>query len=240
MNKGGLITRLFVRSYIHMDIKPGNTVRIVTGSDPAREKVFVKGSVAYDVRDHTAILAQTDPPILASMLGNEVIVTYLIRKNDVMVRHGVHGRIVEFFDYVLASGRMAKAVKVEMVGEAEPYSVRTTFRVAPTGHSSISMAIRGTAIKVLDISLGGARFSYHKSLDLQPTTVVSASLKMDGRTYGLEARVLRTRDGINEGFGHDLRFASVEFVNLDRAVEHALSRKIRAVERESLPREQPA
>src|SRR5208337_563140 len=124
MNKGGLITRLVVRSYIHMDIKPGNTVRIVTGSDPAREKVFVKGSVAYDVRDHSAILAQTDPPILASMLGNEVIVTYLIRKNDVMVRHGVHGRIVEFVDYMLASGRMAKAVKVEMVGEAEPYSVR--------------------------------------------------------------------------------------------------------------------
>ena len=222
-----------------MDIRPGHTVRIVTGSDPVREKVFVKGSVAYDVRGETAILGQTDPPILASMLGSEVVVTYLIRKNDVMVRHGIPARIMEFVDYLLASGQMVKALKVALVGEAAPYSVRKTTRVAPVDQSSLSMAIRGTSIRVLDISLGGARFSYHKSLDLQPATLVSASINVDGRTYGLEARVLRTRDGIGEGVSHDLRFASVEFVNLDRTVEHALSRKIRAVERHDPRKKDP-
>jgi hypothetical protein len=223
-----------------MDIKPGHTVRIVTGPDPAKGKVFVKGSVAYDVREGTAILAQTDPPVSTSMLDKEIVVTYLIRKSDVMVRYGFRARIAEFVDHMLDSGRMAKALKVEMVGEAGPYSVRTSNRVAPMGQSDLSMAIRGTTIKVLDISLGGARFSYHKSLDLQPTAVVRASIEMDGRTYGLEARVLRTRDGIGEGFSHDLRFASVEFVNLDRAIEHALSRKIHDVQRESAQREKPA
>ncbi len=222
-----------------MDIRPGHTIRIVLGLDPTKGRVFVKGSVAYDVREETAILAQTDPPISTSMLDKEIVVTYLIRKSDVMVRHGFRARIAEFVDYMLDSGRMAKALKVEMVGEAGPYSVRTSNRVTPTGQSDLSMAIRGTAIKVLDISLGGARFSYHKSLELQPATVVRANIEMDGRTYGLEARVLRTRDGIDEGFSHDLRFASVEFINPDRAFEHALSRKIQAVGKESVHKEKP-
>jgi hypothetical protein len=223
-----------------MDITPGHTVRIVLGPEPGKTKVYVRGSVAYDVREQTAILAQTDPPILSPKLGSEIVVTYLVGKNDVMARYGVRARIADFVDYLLASGKMVKALRVEMIGEAGPYSVRTTSRVAPTGTSSLSMAIRGTAIRVIDISLGGARFSYHKSLDLQPATVVSASIKVDGTTYGLEARVLRTRDGNGEGLSHEIGYASVEFLNLDRTVEYALSRKIRAVERESFRKGRPA
>ncbi len=217
-----------------MDIKPGLSIRIVTEVDVTRERIHVKGSIIYDVKEGTAILAQTDPPILKSMLHKEVTITYLTKDKDVMVRHGFPARIVEFIDYNLNSGQQVRALVVERTGNEQPYSIRMSYRVAPTGRSELTMTIYGTAINILDISLGGARFTYDKSLKLEPDAIVNASIEMDGRPYGLEARILRTWYGDSEGVNHGLRFASAEFVNMSKTVEYALSRKIHEVERESL------
>jgi hypothetical protein len=220
-----------------MDIKPGLSIRIVTEVDVTRERIHVRGSIIYDVKEETAILAQTDPPILKSMLHKEVTITYLTKKNDVMVRHGFPARIVEFIDYSLNSGQQVRALMVERTGNEQPYSIRMSYRAAPTTKSELSMTIYGTVVNVLDISLGGARFSYDKSLKLEPDAIVNANIEMEGRPYSLEARILRTWYGDSEGPRHDLRFASAEFVNMSRTVEHALSRKIHEIERESLHKE---
>jgi len=224
-----------VRKYLYTDMSPGLTIRIVTGMDVAREIIFVKASIVYEVKGQTAILAQTDPPLLASTLHKDIIVTYLVKRDEVMARHGFPARIVEFIDYTLSSGKAVEAVVIEKTGEEQPYDVRMFYRVVPTGRSDLSMTIHGTPIQVLDISLGGARVSHDKSLDLQSNAVVNASIEMNGRAYSFGARVLRTWDGESEDF--KLRFASMQFTNMDETLQYALSQKIHGIERESLPEE---
>jgi hypothetical protein len=220
-----------------MDIKPGLNVRIVTDVDLTKERIFVKASTVYDVKGQTAILAQTDPPILKSMLNKEITITYLVRKNDAMVRYGFLAKIVEFIDYSLEAGKMVKALEVDGITEAQPYNIRMSYRVTPTVQDGLTMAINGTPINVLDFSLGGAKLSCDRSVKLKMDSVVSSSIEMGGRTYSVKARVIRSWDGQSEGFSQNLRFASIEFVNVDRTIEQALSQKIRDIERQSLHRE---
>ena len=212
-------------------------MRIVTDVDLAKERIFVKASTVYDVKGRTAILAQTDPPILNSMLNEDITITYLKRKSDAMERHGFLAKIVEFIDYSLDSGKMVKALEVEEIGEAQPYNIRMFYRVTPTAHDGLTMEIDGTPINVLDFSLGGARLSCHRSVRLKTDSVVNANIETGGRTYSVKARVIRTWDGESEGFSGNLRLASIEFVNMDRTIEQALSQKIQDIERQSYYRE---
>jgi len=214
-----------------MDMSPGLTIRIVTGMDVPREIIFVKASIIYEVKGQTAVLAQTDPPLLTS--HKDIIVTYLVKRNEVRARYGFPARIVEFIDYTLSSGELVKALVVEKKGEERPYNVRMFYRVAPTGHCDVSMTIHGTPIHVLDISLGGAKVSHDTSLELESNAVVNASIEMNGRSHSFGARVLRTWEGEDVR----LRFASMEFTNMDKTLQYALSQKIRGIERESLPKE---
>ncbi len=220
-----------------MDIKPGLNVRIVTDVDLARERIFVKASTVYDVKGRIAILAQTDPPILKSMLNKHITITYLKRKNDAVVRHGFPAKIAEFIDYSLESGETVKALEVEGIGEAQPYNIRMFYRVSPTAQDRLTMAINGTPIHILDFSLGGAKLSCDRSVKLKTDSVVSTSIETGGRTYNVKARVIRTWDGQSEGFNQNLRFASIEFVNMDKTIEQALAQKIQDIERQSLHRE---
>lgn len=220
-----------------MDIQPGLNVRIVTDVDLARERIFVKASAVYDVNGRTAILAQTDPPILKSMLNKDITITYLKRKSDAMERHGFLAKIVEFIDYSLDSGKMVKALEVEEIGEAQPYNIRMFYRVTPTDRDGLAMEIDGTPINVLAFSLGGVKLSCDRSVRLKTDSVVNASIETGGRTYSVKARVIRTWDGESEGFGQNLRLASIEFVNMDRTIEQALSQKIQDIERQSFLRE---
>jgi len=219
-----------------MDIKPGQSVRIVTEADAARESIVAKASTVHEVNGSTAILAQTDPPILKSMLQKDLIITYLARKNDAAERQGFLAKILEFIDYRLNPEHTVKAIVVKRVGKERPYNIRMFYRATPTGRSGLSMTVNGTPVHMIDVSLGGAKVSHDRSLKLQHDSIVSACLEMDGKTYIAEARILRTWDGPIEGF-KGLFFATMQFVNMDRKVERALSLKIQDVQRELLQKE---
>ncbi|HUJ69163.1 MAG TPA: hypothetical protein VLW86_06545, partial [Syntrophorhabdales bacterium] len=194
----------------------------------------VKSSKVYDAQGDILILAQTYPPLPESMRRKDIIVTFLTRRNGVMARHGFSARIVELIDYSLSSGEKVKALEVERIGEPEPYCVRMCYRVHPTNQSGLSMMIDGTKVSLIDISLGGAKVCYDESLWLESDTVAKASIDMDGRTYVIEAHLLRTWSGASEGFSDDLRFAALQFMHMPKKVEDALSQKIRDIERQAL------
>jgi len=220
-----------------MSIRPGLNVRIVTDPDVAKERILVKGSTVHDVQEPVIILAQTDPPILKSMLHKEVIVTYLIKEKGNAVRHGFPAELVEFIDYTLSSGQQTKALVVKRTGPEKPYNIRRFYRVSPTGRSSISMSIFTNNVNIIDVSLGGAKIAYSAPLDLKPDEIVRIDLKIEGKVYALEARTLTTWEEDYEGVRRDLWFASVEFVNMSRTAQYALALKIQDIERESLQRE---
>lgn len=220
-----------------MSVRPGLSTKIVTDIDEAKERIVVKGSTVYDVQEPSIILAQTDPPILKSMLHKELTVTYLVREKDDTVRHGFSAELVEFIDYRLNSGQQVKALVVKKTGPEKLCNIRMSYRVNPTGHSAITMSVLANTVNIIDISLGGVKITYGTSLVLKSDDIVQVGLEIDGRTYTSEARILRTWQGDHEGARHDLWFATAEFANMKRTVEYALSRKILDIERESRQRE---
>jgi hypothetical protein len=217
-----------------MSIRPGIGTRIVTDIDVTKERISVKDSTVYDVQEPVIILAQTDPPVLKSMLHKEVIVTYLAKGKGDPVRLGFTAELAEFIDYNLNSGRQVKALLVRRTGPEKPYNTRMSYRVSPTGRSNVSMSVLGNKVNIIDISLGGAKFTYSDPLVLRLDDIVKTALEIDGRVHTLEARIVRTWQGHYEGARGDLWFASAEFVNMSKTVEYALSPKIRDIERESL------
>ena len=102
-----------------MSIRPGLSAKIVTDLDVVKERILVKGSTVHDVQEPVIILAQTQPPILKSMLHKEVIVTYLVKEKGDAVRHGFTAELVEFIDYALSSGQQAKALVVKKDGSGK-------------------------------------------------------------------------------------------------------------------------
>jgi hypothetical protein len=220
-----------------MALRPGLSTRIVTDVDVTKERILVKGSIVYDVQEPTVILAQTDPPILKSMLHRDVIVTYLTKEKDDEVRYGFTAELVEFIDYSLSSGQEVKALVVKRTGPEKPYSIRMSYRVAPTGRSNMIMSVYANKVNIIDISVGGAKFTYAASLTLKADEIVQVGLEIDGRDYTLEARILRAWQGDSQGASSHLWFASAEFVNTSKTMEQVLSRKIREIELESRQRE---
>lgn len=217
-----------------MDITRGFDIRIVTETNATGAETLVKSSKVYDARGKILILAQTYPPLPESMRRKDIIITFLIRRNGAMARHGFSARIVDLIDYSLGSGEKVAALEVERIGEPEPYCVRMCYRVHPTNQSGLSMRIDGTKVSLIDISLGGAKVCYDESLRLEPDTVANASIDIEGRTYVIEAHLLRTWNGASEGFSDDLRFAALQFMHMQKKVEDALSQKIRDIERQAL------
>jgi hypothetical protein len=216
-----------------MSIRPGLNVRIVTDPDVAKERILVKGSTVHDVQEPVIILAQTDPPILKSMLHKEAIITYLEKKKDGVARQGFTAELVEIIDYSLNSGQQTRALVVRRTGPEKPYSIRMSYRVGPTGRSRVSMSVFANSVNIIDISLGGVKFTYGMPLVLVFDEVAPVGLEIDGKAYALEARILRRWRGDNEGARRDLWFASAEFVSMSKTVERVLSRAIHDIERES-------
>jgi hypothetical protein len=220
-----------------MNIRPGTSTRVVTEIDPANDKIRVGSSLVYDARGSTIILAQTDPPVPKSMLGGQVIVTYLVKEKGDLVRHGFPARVCEFVDYDLNSGQFAKAIAVEKTGEPSPYSIRMFYRVTPSEKNRLTMSILGKRVNIVDISLGGARINYSKPVALHPDTVFPVRLEIDGRFYDLDARVLRVWFVEGHTVGRLHHFASIEFAEIDKNLETALSRKIHDIERLAIAEE---
>jgi len=217
-----------------MNIKPGSNIRLVTEIDLARERIHVKSTTVYDVNGSFIILAQTDPPVLKSMLHKEVIVTYLKREKEGMARYGFPATVMDFVDnYKLSDSQVAKAVIVSAKADATPYSIRMFFRVEPTTRSNLTMTVEHAEVNIIDISLGGVKFSHDRRLPLNPNTVVEVSIGIDGKTHQLQARILRNWEPDNERLRSQLRFTSAEFLHMKKNMEHELSRKIHQIQAEA-------
>ncbi len=214
-----------------MAIKRELGIRVVTDDNSSRSGILIRSSVIYDIRGANVIIAQTDPPIARSMFQKEVMVTYLRDGEKGPLRVGFPGKVTEFWDeYELSSSEKVKAVTITRKGEPSPYNIRMSYRVEPTSKSNISMTVDDHRVNIIDLSLGGVRFSYDKELALVHYEAVRIVLTIDGKPLSLDARILRTWGG--DGVRSGLMFASAEFPTMSIAAEHELSKKMREIERE--------
>jgi len=210
-----------------VSIRPGASVQLVVEVDLRAERLDVRNSTVYDTDKERLVVAQTEPAIKTSKLHKEITITYLEEEKDRSVRYGFLAIVTGFIDYDdLASARRVGAVAVRKRGDPVPYDLRRFYRVVPTSRSGVDMSIRTKRVNVIDISLGGVRFTYDADgLELYANSVVEVRLDIGGIIRRTDATIARAWKG------EALSFAAAEFVNLTRVFDQELSLKIREIER---------
>jgi len=108
------------------------------------------------------------------------------------------------------------------------------YRVGPSNNKSeLDAFVCGEKITLIDVSLGGMRFSYSDRPMLEPRQVVEVRLGIAPAVHPIQARIIRIWRADREGSGKGLSFAIAEFLNVSGKIEQTLSRKILDIERES-------
>ena len=217
-----------------MSITPGINVKIVVEVDLRSGRINARNSMVYHVGGDTLILAQTEPSISNAMLNKEIVVTYLVDQQDRRSRHGFPVVVTEVIDqYELMPQWNVRAFAVRRCSDPKPYDIRMCYRVGPSSKSGLDASVYNKKINVIDISLGGMKFSFDKDLELESNQVIEVRLGMAGEVYPIQARIVRTWEMENERVKKDLSFAAAEFLNVSGRIEQELSRKILDIQRET-------
>ncbi|MFH1081610.1 MAG: hypothetical protein V1766_15350 [Pseudomonadota bacterium] len=204
-------------------------------ADYAKDNIRIMRSVIYDALDRKLVLSQAQPTVLASSLKKEIIVTYLTREQGKTARFGFSAIIVDFMDhYELASKERVPAIVIERTGAQERFNIRLNFRLKVPFRSSLMLTMGNEALNLIDISVGGGKFSCTNAVSLIPHSRIKLTVSFDGQRHNLEAEVLRVWSPENQHTHNDLQFATVKFLHAGNEVEYFLGKEIFRIERQLL------
>jgi len=216
-----------------MNIKPGLNISIIVNIDHMREIVEVKNSIVHDVTGNKIVVAQTDPPLSRANLGRDLYVTFLEKEKGAIRRLGFVVKIVDFMnDYKLKSSQKTQVVIIRKLGNVEEYNLRMFFRLEPPRNCGLEVKVMDQHVTILDISIGGARFSHGKIDRFKVNENVKMTIEMGVLSYAVTGIIMRTWEPENEKAKKSIAFASVQFTDVQPQLKSALARKIRDIERE--------
>jgi len=220
-----------------MNISPGSNVDIVLDFDWSEETIDVRRATVYDLDDEKIILSQTSPPIATYNIGKRVKVTYLVREKDGPARYCVTARVAEIVrDYKLSGSETAEAIV--LIGESghERFNLRLFYRLEPPTDSGLALFLRKEKVNILDISIGGAKFTHRKDHPVKHKEILNLILQVDKQRFDVEAQVVRILP-VSGRMARKLESVAAQFLNLDMNMKDLLSKKIRDIEREMRYRE---
>ncbi len=214
-----------------MEIVPGSNLDIVFEFDWIRERVDVRRATVYDINNERIVISQTTPPAASYNIGKKVKITYLVREGDGWVRYGTDGRLIEIVrDYRLSGSKTVQAIVIIPKPGYEPFNLRLSYRLEPPLDCGLALFLRREKVNIVNISLGGAKFTHSKDHPVMPKERLKLSLQIDGQAYNIEAQSMRV-SSISGRMAKRLESVAIQFLHLDRKIENLLSAKIREIER---------
>ena len=229
---------MLTKSEVMVCLAPRERVELVLKMDFDREEVDVRSTLVHDHDDGRLLLNQTDPPVLKSMIGRSVELTfaYFDREADQGKRLGYRTEILGLIpqdpslpatetEYFIAVGPPAKAPKES--------SLRLHYRVAPMAQHNVSVIVQGVpagAAAVVDMSVGGLLISAPISTVLDQTKPIYLTLNLDGTELTLMALVVRSfeRSRTNR------YYAGLKFLELAQPARQAIQAVVNQVMRDEL------
>jgi len=217
------------------EIRPGAGIEFVYFADYVKDSIRIMRSLVYDVLEKQMIVSQATPPVLPSGLKKEIVVTYLTRRDGRTTRLGFSAVISDFIkDYELASREQVPAIVIHQTGVLKKFDIRLHYRLDVPSGSGLTLSYGSDTLNLLDISIGGARFSFKRSLSLLPNQPLTLTLGIDGRQYTLEAELLRIWSPARQSGYGGLMLSSVKFLHEGGMVEHLLGKEIFRIQRQLL------
>ncbi len=203
-------------------IRPGLAAVIV-----AQER-YMK-SMIYDVADRRIIIAQTVPPLTKFSLKQRIVITFLVRTDGIFIRYGVNAEVTDILkDYQLAQATVI-AIGLLQRGDVIKYDLRRDFRIRPPASSGIEIVWRKRALNIIDISLGGIKFSCRGDDFPAANMEIELTMVIDGSQIPVSAMVQGvTTPSSNDSDMHHVR---VQFTTGRQVYEQPLMRKMIEIQR---------
>jgi hypothetical protein len=216
-------------------LKVGTRVDIVFEKEIMKSHAHYMKALVYDFEKNKIIISQTSPALNRRFLNRRIMVTFLLSIERRVLRFGFPARLIDIVtDYQIASGKNVEALIVEQYKDPEPVDFRMYFRVKPSSQSDINLFLKEEKVNLIDISLGGAKFTYPKTYLFRPADEVMFKLIIGRGIYNLDAKVHEVWSPDDNVVNRNLQFVSVEFHHLNKQLEASLGKVIIDTERQRL------
>lgn len=217
------------------DLKVGSRVDIIFENEIMTNKAHFMKALVYDIEETKIIISQTIPSLDRRYLNRRISVSFLDEADGRNLRFGFSSRIVDLIsDYKIVSGQNVEALVLEPYKKAELVDFRTFFRVTPRLKSDISLIYEEEKVNLIDISLGGARFTCPLKYSFKIDNKIKFKLLIGTKIFNLETIVREVRVPFEVEANRNLQHVSIEFDYNDRQLEAALGKEILKIERELL------
>lgn len=214
------------------ELQIGLNVDVVAKIDFDRERIDVRRSKVFDIEQGEVILSQTDPALNKSFVGRTLRLTFIHGKDLDRKRYGVQAKILRLVnDYQLSRNEKTRAIVVEPRSKFTPSNVRMFYRVRPRKDAGLALTALSSNANIIDISLGGAKFTLPRDPRLVLGKALHLELEVDEQSFSVKSNIVRT-DTVKGRMADKLQTVSVQFLDIDKSGELALGRKIQAIQRE--------
>lgn len=216
-------------------LKIGTRIDIVFENEINKRNAHYLKALVYDYEDNNIIISQTSPALNHHFLDRRVRVTFLAEIEKRVVRFGFKAQLIEIItNYQIASNKYVEALVLKQYETPEQMDFRTHFRIKPPSQNNINLFFQEEKVNLIDISLGGAKFTYPKSNLFHRGDTINIKLIIDDKVFNLEARVRNISMPYEYSANKNIQYVSVEFEYDDIQLEAALGRAIIGIERKML------
>ena len=216
-------------------LKAGSRLDIVFENEIMKSDTHYLKAVVYDYQDDLITISQTSPALNSNFLNRRILVTFLDKIERRVLRFGFSARLIDLIPtYRISSGKDVEALQVKKYADPTPMDFRMYFRVRLPSKSDLSLFLKEDKVNLMDISIGGAKFTYPKKHLFQPADLLDCKLIIGSTIFNVEAKVRNVLAASEWATNKNLQYVSVEFSHEDKHLETSLGRAILDIERELL------
>lgn len=218
-------------------LRPGRQVELLLVTDTWGNESDVRLSRLHDLdQEGRLLLAQTFPPLGRHYVGQWLEITFLIRVDDMpggrRLRVGYKSPLKAVWsDYLVRPGLRGDVLVVDGPEVLSKFTLRRHYRLPAELAKELEVFLMPWRVQVrlLDISVGGARFSHPRARHLSVGESVDLLLVCGSLGIPLEGRVVR--NGSLGSREEAIPFTAVRFNRLAPAHERQLASLINDLQR---------
>jgi hypothetical protein len=217
------------------DLRVGIRVDIVFENELTKSNAHVMKALVYDIEESRIIVSQTSPALNRHFLDRRIMVSFIERIGSRNLRFGFPSKLIDQVDdYKIVSQQKVEALILQPYKKSEMVDFRMYFRVTPQRQSDVSLILKEEKVNLIDISLGGARFTCPLDYSLRNDDRIKFQLLIGRNVFNLDTRVrdVWTPDDLSANRG--LQYVRVEFEYDNPQLESLLGKAIMEIERRLL------
>ncbi|MEN6624305.1 MAG: PilZ domain-containing protein [Smithella sp.] len=217
-------------------LKIGSRIDIVFANEIEKANAHYMKAVVYDYESKDKIIiSQTSPRLNRHFLNRKIIVTFLANYEKRILRFGFAAHLTDLLtNYELSSNKNVEALVIKQIEDPVLMDFRMHFRVKPPSQSNITLFFQEKKVNLIDISLGGAKFTYPKTYLFHSGEDITFKLTIDSTAFEIHARVRSVTIPNQLSTHKSIQHVSVKFDYENKHLNTLLSKAILSIERQLL------